>query len=478
MKKVMLIYPPGEKFQRGEERCQANVEASTSTSVRACNDLSYCSAELKKAGHKVFLRDYQTEGANKEELLKDFDEFSPDVLFISTTNSTIFDDIEIVNILKPKKPGVLSILKGAIFFDIKKETLNSFNLENVDVLIGGEAEFIIADLVNVYFSNESLDKIPGIFYKKNKWVKTDFTYFEKDLDKLSFPDRNAMNNKLYTRPDTGEPMATITASRGCPASCIYCLTPIISGRTLRKRSPENIVEEIKECVNKHGIKDFFIKSDTFTLDGEWVEKICDLIIEGNLHNKISWVANSRTKPIMKETLQIMKKAGCWLIAFGIESGSPETLEKLKKNTTIEDNRKAVKLAKEAGLKTFGFYMIGFPWEHSRHFRETRRHMFELDTDFVELHLAIPYQGTELYDLAKKEGLLTPSVYGQDYFSSAPVPTKYQSRKYIENFRKKTLRKYHLRPEYLYRRFLEVVHEPGKLKGYIRYGTRLLKNCIR
>ncbi|MFW5990713.1 MAG: B12-binding domain-containing radical SAM protein [Candidatus Nanoarchaeia archaeon] len=475
MKKVMLIYPPGEKFQRGEERCQANVEASTSTAVRACNDLGYCSAELKKAGHKVFLRDYQTEGASREDLETDFNEFNPDVVFISTTNATIFDDIETINILKGKKQECVFILKGAMFFDIRKELLRKLPLENVDIIIGGEPEFIIADLIDSYFGNESLEHINGIFYKDKKWNKTKFTEFECDLDKLEFPDRDAMKNELYTRPDTNEPMATIVTSRGCPASCIYCLTPFVSGKKVRRRSPGNIVNEIKECYEKHGIKNFFFRSDTFTLEREWVEKICDKIITEGLHKKISWVANSRTKPIEKSTLEIMKMAGCWLIAFGIESGSPETLEKIKKYTTVEDNKKAVRLAENAGLKTFGFYMIGFPWEHSKHLQETKRHMFELNTDFVEMHLAIPYTGTELYDIAKENGLISRPAWGMDYFSSPAVATKYLSREFIEKFRKRALLRYHLRPEYVYTRAFEAIKEPSKFKGYASHGIRLLKN---
>lgn len=477
MKKVMLIYPPGSKFQRGEDRCQANVEASTSTSVRACNDLGYCSSELKMRGHDTFLRDYQTEGLNIDELFSDFNEFNPDVVFISTTNGTIFEDIETINILKEKKPEILFILKGALFFDIKKDELKKLELVNVDVIIGGEAEFIIADLIDSYFANKNLKNIPGIYFKDKKWNKTDFTVFEKNLDKLSFPDREQMKNELYVRPDTGEPMATISTSRGCPASCIYCLTPIISGKNIRRRSPENIVDELRECVHKYGINNFFFKSDTFTMDKDWVQNVCNKIINSDIHGKIEWVANSRTKPLGRETLEVMKEAGCWMIAFGLESGSSLTLQKIKKNTSIEDNKRAVSLAKELGFKTFGFYMIGFPWEHSKHLSLTKNHMFELNTDFVELHLAIPYYGTSLYEFAKEEGLINQATFGKDYFSAPVIPTKYLSRNYIEKFRKKTLRRYHLRPEYVFDRFKEVITDPGKMKGYLKYGYRLMKNCF-
>ena len=232
--------------------------------------------------------------------------------------------------------------------------------------------------------------------------KNKFFYLDKNLDKIPFPDRKLMNNLLYTRPDTEDAQATISTSRGCPSNCIFCLTPTISGKKLRLRSPSNIFEEINECYNTHKIKNFFFKSDTFTINKKWVLELCNLIINSDLFGKIEWVANSRTKPIDKETLEIMKKAGCWLVAFGFESGSPETLEKTKKGTSLEDNYRATKYAKEVGLKIFGFYMIGFPWENKTHLEKTKKMIFKINADFIELHLATPFYGTELYKMAKKK----------------------------------------------------------------------------
>ena len=340
-KRVMLIYPPSNLYQRGEDRCQSNIESSTATSIRACNDLGYASSMLKKENISVYLKDYQTENLSLKDLINDFKSFKPDILFLSVTNATIFQDIEVVNILKDIDNSLVVILKGAIFFDAEDELMKQLDLKNIDYLIGGESDFIISNLVNAHFGNRDFQQIRGIIYKKdNNWIKTDFSSWEKDLDKLLFPDREEMNNTLYLRPDTGEPQATITTSRGCPASCIYCLTPHISGKATRLRTPKNIFEELKISYTKHGIRNFFFKSDTFTINKKWVTELCEYIINSELHGKIEWVANSRVKPLEKETLEIMKKAGCWLIAFGFESGSPETLKKIKKGATLEDNLKA------------------------------------------------------------------------------------------------------------------------------------------
>ncbi len=474
-KKVMLIYPPGKSYQRGEERCQSNIEDSTSTTLRACNDLGYCAAELKAAGFKVMVKDYQN--SDMRSFREDIMTFSPDVLFISTTSPTVKDDIDIINKVRTK--NMVIILKGAVFFDASKDILKQLDLKNIDYLIGGESEFIIADLLRLHFAKKDVKDIPGIFYKKNGIMqKTGFDRWEDDLDTLHFPDRNEMDNQLYIRPDTGEMQATVTTSRGCPASCIYCLTPAISGKKIRKRSPENILKEMKECYFKHGIKNFFFRSDTFTMDKAWVHELCSLIISSGLHKKIEWVTNSRTKPIDLDTLRIMKKAGCWLVAFGIESGSEETLQRIRKGTTIKDNKRAIELAGKAGLKTYGFYMIGFPWESAKHLNNTKKLMFELDTDFVEMHIAIPYYGTQLYDIAKEYGVIDETVLGKDYFNSPTLGTKYLSMHYLMNYRKKTLMQYHTRPSYIRKRLKDIIRKPKIALGYTKHAFRLLRTCMK
>lgn len=478
-KKVMLIYPPGRLYQRGEDRSQGNIENSTATTIRAPNDLGYGASTLKAKNFEVFLKDYQTEKLTVNDLASDLKKFNPDVLFVSITNATIFTDIEIINNLKKIRKDLIVILKGALFFNPEDDLLKQLDLENIDYLVGGECEFVLADLVYSHFnSREKIPDLRGILYKKDdKWLRTDFSTWETNLDSLMFPDRSMMNNSLYIRPDTGDFQATIATSRGCPSACIFCVTPNISGKNVRSRSPQNIVEELKECYFKYNISNFFFKSDTFTIDKNWVKELCEYIINSELNGKISWVANSRANPIEEETLVNMKKAGCWLVAFGFESGSPETLKRIKKGTTCEQAKKAVKYAKKAGLMTFGFYLIGLPWENWSHLKETKKLMFELNTDFVELHLAVPYYGTELYQMAKEKGIIDKSVLGKDYFNAPTLGTEYLKIEEIEKFKKNTLLQYHLRPSYIVRKLFHASSNFNILKNYLKFGTNLIKQAL-
>ncbi|MGC9367056.1 MAG: B12-binding domain-containing radical SAM protein [bacterium] len=478
VKKIMLIYPPGKMYQRGEDRSQGNIFLSAATTMRACNDLGYAASNLKKDGHDVFLRDYQTEGLTRDELIADFRSYHPHYLFTSTTDATIFDDLQILSQLNQIYPKCKIILKGALFFDLDQQILNSLPLSGIDYLIGGESDFIIARLIKADQCKEKLSSVPGIIYKENKqWHKTEFKWWEENLDSLDFPDREQMNNRLYIRPDTGEPIATISASRGCSYNCIFCLTPRISGTRIRFRSISNIIDEINSCYHRHGIKNFFFKADTFTLDKNWVGQLCAELIKTGLSDKIQWAANSRTNPLDFETLDLMHSAGCWLVAYGFESGSPETLTRIEKQISIADNLRAAQMTTEAGMEIYGFFVIGFPWEDYRHLADTENHIYQLNSDFIEIHIANPYYGTKLYQIAQQENVLEGNILGGDYFSPTIKGTKYLSLKALKNFRKRLLLHYYLRPEYIMSRIYRNKKNVNKINNYIKYGIKLIKNTL-
>lgn len=480
IKKVFLFYPPGTQYQRGEDRSQGNVENSTATSMRAPNDMAYVSAQLDEKKIENIFIDYPSEKKSLDDLLKNFINFSPEVVITSTTTSTINEDIKIINEMKSKKNDCLFIMKGSIFFKAPSFLLESLDLKNIDYLIGGEIEFAAINIINkINLSQNDFSDIPGIFIKSgNKWTENKFDNWNKEIDDLPLPNRKKIKNNLYFRPDTGEPQATIATSRGCPSACVYCLTPTISGKKTRFRSPKSIIHELEDCYFNHGIKNFFFKSDTFTINHTWVKDVCDSINSSKLKNKIEWVANSRVRPLNEDTPKIMKDAGCWLIAFGFETGSEETIKKIKKGATVEENLKAAEIVKKAGIKVYGFFLVGLPWEKQQHLDETEKHIFEINSDFIELHIAVPYYGTELYDIAKKEGLLKVPVVGQNYFEEATTGTKFLTPKQLTSWRRKVLFKYHSRPNFIFDKFKDSFTNRRKFFNYAKHGFKLYKNLLR
>ena len=473
--KVMLLYPPGKLLQRSEDRCQSNIEEAAAVSVHACNDLGYIASVLRNRGYRVFLRDYQTEGETMQSVLRDAASFQPDLVFLSTTNSSIYDDLAFVRQFAETIVCKI-VVKGAIFFDAPLQRLQQLELQHVDCCVGGEVEFLIGDLADALLrSTGSLAEIPGILYKTaDGFQKTDFHCFHTDVDALPFPARDLMRNDLYTRPDTGVPMATISVARGCPSQCIYCLTPIISGRLPRCRSVENVFAEIEECYRVYNIRNFFFKADTFTLDESFVNALCDKITASALSGKIEFTANARADRLSETMLQKMKAAGCFMLAVGFESGSDETLQTIKKGVTVEQNLRAARMIKEAGIPLFGFFMIGFPWETEALIKETETLIHKIDPDFIELHIAMPYYGTGLYAQCEKAGVLRDSGFGYDYYAPNTTGTAFLSAEAVEAMKKKILLRFYLRPAYIAKKMLLALRRPRVMSSYVRYGLRLLR----
>lgn len=480
MYKIMLFYPPGPMYQRGEDRCQQNIDDGSAQAMRACNDLGYAAAVLLKKGYDVKLRDFQTEKRSFDEMYAEFDEYKPDLVMMSITNTTIYEDLEIVNEIRKRYDPVI-VIKGALFYDPEQAMLDILDLKNVDYMIGGETDFAIGEICDYALKHEgNVDDILSILYKKEDgtFARTKFHQWGRDLDSIPFPARELMNNGLYTRPDTDEPMATIQTSRGCPSNCVFCLTPEISGKCVRFRSPENVMEELTECYEKHGIRNFFFKADTFTINAEWVKKMCGLIIDSPLHGKIEFTANSRVNPLSKETIELMKEAGCFLMAFGFESGSDEILKLIKKGATVEQNLRAAKWCHEVKMPFWGFFVIGFPWETKEHILKTKELIMKADPDFIEITMALPFYGTELYEVCKENDLLAESPLGSDFFHSATKGTMHLSVDEVMKLRKNILLSFYLRPKYIFKKMGECVTKPSVFLNYCRYGIKLVVNLFK
>lgn len=478
MSKVMLLYPPGRAYQRGEDRAQCNIDESAVATIHACNDLGYAAAVLLEKGYSVLLRDYQTEKATPERVKADIEEFLPDLIFISITNATIYEDLDFINWIKSFH-DCLFVIKGAIFYNPKESLLETLDLKNISCLVGGEIEFIMGPVADSLLRGEGdIDEIPGIIYNNGEgFTATKFDCWNKNLDELPFPARQLMNNALYTRPDTGEPMATISVGKGCPSQCIYCLTPIISGRKVRLRSVENVFAEIEECYYKFNIKSFFFKADTFTIDNEWASALCDKIINSGLNGKITFTANSRTKPLSLELLKKMKQAGCFMLAVGFETGSEKTMKLIKKGATIEESICAAALVKEAGIPLFGFFMVGFPWETEEDMKQTEKLILKLKPDFIEIHIAMPYYGTELYKYCEEYNTLCDLAWGNDYYAPNTKGTMTVSLEKVIKMKKRMQLRFYLRPVYILKTLKKCTTSFTQFKNYVHHGIKLLRKNL-
>ncbi|MDD5154977.1 MAG: radical SAM protein [Candidatus Omnitrophica bacterium] len=431
-------------------------------------DLMMMASSLEEVGAECKIKDYPIEGGSWPDFKEDFCDFNPDLLILSVTTPTLRHDLISCRIAKEIKPGVLTIAKGAHFLVRDCHILEEFG--DLDIIIRGENEAVIKEIL----INPDRSGIAGITYRDNRGIRRNQDRpFLEDLAQLPLPARHLVKNRLYARPDTAEPMAVIETSRGCPGNCIFCLVGEVAGKKIRNRSTGSIVGEIKECIDKYNIRNFHFKSDTFTWNKEWVLELCEGIIERKLG--INWICNSRVDTLDRERISRMKKAGCWAVGLGIESGNQEILERIKKGITLKQSREAVRLCKEYGIKTYAYFIIGFPWDNRQTINDSVKFAAELDPDFADFFLPYPFPGTELEKIALEAGLIKETKDAKAY-SEAAMDTFFLTNRELLKLRKTALRKFYFRPGYILKT-LGGADSPKVFWNYFRHGLKTLRKII-
>lgn len=460
-KRIFCIVPPGAKFVR-EDRCQTPIKKLKTVALRPPIDLMYCAASFEAAGCIVTFKDYSAAELGWEALDADIRAFEPTDVVISVTTLSIDQDVKVADAAKSVVATLRTIAVGAHFQTLDIDSLERYPA--LDVVLRGEYEGSCRELG----AGAALASIKGITFRREdgQIIRNEPRPFEDELDTIPFPARHLVDNSLYTRPDTGKVQTSIVTNRGCPFHCIYCLANQVAGVKNRYRSVENVIAEIKVCVNSHGIHDFLFRSELFTQNKRWVTELCDAIAREKL--KINWACNSRVDTLTPELLQSMKRAGCWIIAFGVESGDQDTLNRLEKRAVVEDAFKAVKMVREAGLKSSIYLLIGLPWDTEDSVAKQAEFARKLDPDFLEVFYPYPFPGTPLHATAVAEGLIKEGEIPQHAYSEPAMPGHHLSIEALKELRRKMLKQYYLRPRVVARTLMGV-RTPRELVNYVRAG---------
>lgn len=459
-KRILLIYPPSPVINR-EDRCQQPTKELLVIPPLPPTDLMYLAAVAEKAGLEAKIADY-SQGGDFE---KDLKEFCPDYLLINVATPTFKSDLGALTVAKEICPDVVTIAKGAAFLTVAFEVM--YFQKDLDLILFGEPE----DTLKEVLEGKDYSKILGLYYRDDLRAKfTGSRPFIENLDKLPFPARHLVDNNIYRRPDNNKVQAVIKVSRGCPFHCFFCLATPVSGAKVRKRSAENIIEEIKECVDKYGITNFLFWSDIFNIDKVWVMDLCQKIIDSGL--KITWSANTRADTADEEMAQKMYEAGCRLVSIGVESGSQEMLDKIGKRITLDDVRLTVKIFKKAGIRIYNYFVIGLPWEDEDTVEDTIDFAIELDSDFISFYTATPLPGSKFYDYAKEHNLINSDTSFSSAYFYPSVNTHHLSKERVFELHKKAIRKFYLRPAYILR-MLSRIRSFTELKNYFIAGLGVL-----
>jgi radical SAM superfamily enzyme YgiQ (UPF0313 family) len=291
--------------------------------------------------------------------------------------------------------------------------------------------------------NGELKRVRGItFREENKIVSNKPRPFIKDIDKIPFPSRDLLPTDKYQF--YGEKYTAMLTSRGCPFGCSFCVSSRLFGGYWRGRSPENVLDEIKSVYEDYKIRNIEFIDDTFTLNINRAEKICEGMIKQGLD--ISWGASSRVDTITRGLAEKMRKAGCWILFLGIESGCQRILNAIGKKITIEHVKKAVKTVKQAGIKVLGSFILGFPEDNAESIKQTIKFAKSLDLDYAEFSMLTPYPGTPLFDYAVQNNLLLTWDWSK-YTAVEPImQVKDIDEKQLKSLLQKAYISFYLRPK--------------------------------
>ena len=458
--RVLLIYPPSPVINR-EDRCQQPTKELLVIPPLPPTDLMYLASIAESCGFEAIIR-YYSQGGDFEADLK---EFQPNYLVANIATPTFKSDMMAVQHAKEIVPSICTIVKGAPFLSYNTNTIyeNPF----IDYVIMGEAELTLKDILDGVPDNEIL----GICYRENfQPVKNDKRPFIDNLDILPFPARHLVDNSIYRRPDNGKVQAVVKVARGCPFHCFFCLATPVSGTKVRTRSPENIVAELKECVEKYNIRNFLFWSDIFNFNREWTLELCQKIIESGL--KITWSSNTRADTMDDEMAKMRYKSGCRLVSIGVESGSQKMLDNIGKKITLDDIRNTVKILKKNKIKIYNYFVIGLPWETEETVEETIKFAIELNSNFISFYTATPLPGTKYFAYAMMNKLVEGNLDFRSAYYEPVVRSEHLSKERIFELHKQAVKRFYLRPKFILKTLLSL-RSFAEVKNYFVAGINLL-----
>jgi len=444
--------------------------------------LEYLLSSLELSGIEVILVDATIEGLSEEKFVNKLRKIYPDVFGISITTMGLMSDLKGLYLAKKACPDAKIVAGGPHPSAVPIELMES--VKDIDFAVIGEGEITLVELIKSLENDKdkNLKNVNGIGFRENGTIKlTQPREQIKNLDSIPIPSRESIDfKKVVAGLPFGRrnPFSIMMTSRGCPFRCIYCSKSVF-GNKYRYRSVENVIEEIEYLVSS-GIKEIRFYDDVFTLNQKRIMKLCEEMIKRNFD--LIWSCEGRVDTVTSDLLREMKRAGCYHISYGVESGSQKILDRAKKGITVSQTRDAFKITKEVGLEASAYFMFGLPGETKETLKETLSLIKDIKPDFISVSPVWIPPETELLEIAKEEKVIeninwcsfSGSKLSPITIGSPPqyIP-KDLTQKELESFTKRFYVWYYLHPIRAYRT-LRLIKNPEIL---FRGGKVLLNYLI-
>jgi radical SAM superfamily enzyme YgiQ (UPF0313 family) len=450
--------------------------------------LAQIGAVVQEAGYSVDVIDAIGLGMTWEEFERYMWKHKPRYMIIHATAPTLTNDMRTTFI--GKAVGTISMAIGTHVTPMSRETLESY--PSLDVVVRGEPELTIVDVIRTLDrkveAENAIENIPvGNTELTAPWRKLPFpdaSYlttrgrfaginpalvaaalrevkgiafrdanaqvqinpdrpFIENLDDLPIPLHDKLPWKKYKVPIVGGPYTFVLTSRGCPAGCRYCIKHVTYQASVRHRSPDHVLKEL-HMLKAMGMHHVHFEADLFTVKKEFVYDLCNAIIKDGI--QIRWSCNSRVDFVDADELALMKKAGCFMIAWGLESGSEAVLKRARKGTTVARIEETISASHKAGIKNWGYFIIGLPGETVETIQQTIAMSKRLPVDIALFHIATPYPGTPFYYEAVANGWIEMDRWEDyDMYNHTVLNYPHLSSKELERWARRAAREWSLRP---------------------------------
>lgn len=414
--------------------------------------IAYMAGVLQENNIDVEILDASAEDMDFKDVEKELLKRKPDLVALTALTPTIGRALETAQVVKETLPDSIVVMGG---YHPTFNFIETLEDENVDIVIRGEGEYIMLNLVQALENQSSLHDVKGIVFEdKNskEIVVNPEAPLIQDLDELPFPALNLLPMKKYRLLDMDTHMTTMITTRGCPMQCSFCSSAAMHGKKIRERSVENIVDEIEYLKTNYDIDTIAFMDDTFTLKKRKVMAICDEILKRNI--EIMWGCTSRVDTLDEKLLKKMKEAGCTTIFIGVESADQQQLDNMCKNTTIAKIENAFKIAHKLKIRTIASVALGMPGDTKEIMNKTVKFVHKLKPNYAIYSLATPYPGTRFYKEAFEKNLIKIKDWSKYTLITPILETIDCSLNDMRKIQAKAFMKFYLRPHYIIRQFLQ------------------------
>jgi radical SAM superfamily enzyme YgiQ (UPF0313 family) len=389
--KITLITPPYDRIAPGYEFVKHVTNRAPSLG------LLHLAAEVRRHGYRPSIIESDVFGLSSQGVADRVVHEHPPYVGITLFTVGVWSAAAVARKIKAAHSRAVVIVGGPHVSSMGRETMMRFR--EFDVAVVGEGEETLVLLLNALESGDDLQTVPGILYMEGDEVRsTPAPPHNRDLDRLPLPAWDLLPGFPYAYPPAiydfpRHPVATIAASRGCPFHCRFCDTSTFGSR-VRAYSPERILELLKELQARYGIRHVMFVDDLFLASRRRTQRLCQLILENGVN--LTWSCAARVDTVKPDLLALMKKAGCWQISFGLESGSDEQLKRMDKLAEVEKSEQAIRWAAEAGIRAKGLFMLGYPGETEETIRATKEFIRRVPMTMMNLTKFTPYPGSPIY----------------------------------------------------------------------------------